>query len=251
MNYTKAELKRLLRAAWGEVATRRNEILTLRAVVTNLRQDLAHNHATGLPKSSSSISSGPLMTTFTVDSNNNTHNNNNNNNNINIVNNRNSLTPRARHPQHTNEDPYFFLSINTSRMVSPTPAAGHMPPAGANGPVTPTPMSMQDQHYQQQYQQQPQEQEQGTAASVTTTATTTMMMGDMDMMDGRGMEGGEEEVDPLLEALLAEQGGVDGVGEKGGLMAEFVVHWGASEGKDGKEEGKPAGMVEMSVVVNE
>lgn len=67
------------------------------------------------------------------------------------------------------------------------------------------------------------------------------------MMDGQG----EEELDPLLEELLNEQGGVEGVGEEGGLMAEFVMHWGGSEGENGKEEEKPVGIVGMSMVVNE
>ncbi len=38
--YTKDELKRLLRAAWGEVSARRTEVLTLRSTIKTLRQDL-------------------------------------------------------------------------------------------------------------------------------------------------------------------------------------------------------------------
>ena len=249
--YSKAELKRLLRSAWGEIAIRRNDVLTLRSVVANLRQDLAH-HSNGLSRNSSSTSSGTLMTT--TDKEYHTH----------VGNDYNISIPRVCYPQNAHEEPCFSMSTPASRTVSPTPAAGYIPSASENGLVTPTPTSMQEQQYeyqqlerqqynqQQQYEQQPQydqQQQQGTVPSVTTTATARMV-GNLGMGDGYGIQG-EDEVDPLLEALLAEQGGVKGVGGEGGLMAEFVMHWGGSEGEDGKQEGKSVGMADMSVVVKE
>lgn len=43
--YTKTELKRHLSFAWGEVVTRRREVLSLRALVTSMQQELARLHS--------------------------------------------------------------------------------------------------------------------------------------------------------------------------------------------------------------